>query len=136
MSKVLIVEDESSIRVLLKKLVNDIGYNDILADSGELARDILNVNRDIDLIITDVVLGGISGLELVEFVRSQNKLMHIPIYVCSSQLTKEEVMPYLKKGIQLFMEKPIQGKKLQSHIIKLIEPDLSKTHYFNDGSKI
>jgi CheY-like chemotaxis protein len=136
MTKILIVEDEASSLRLLKKLINDIGYTDILADSGELAKDILKVNHDIDLIITDVMLGGISGLELVEFVRGEKKLKHIPIYVCSSHLTKDDVMSYLKKGIQLFMEKPIKGKKLQSHIIKLLEPDLAKSHYPNDGAQI
>jgi CheY-like chemotaxis protein len=129
MTKILIVEDDHSTLKLLKKLINDVGYTDILANSGELAKDILTVNHDIDLIITDVMLGGISGLQLVEFVRSEKKLKHIPIYVCSSHLTREEVMSYLKEGIQLFMEKPIKGKKLQSHIIKLLEPSLAKTNY-------
>ena len=129
MNKILIVEDDNASRRLMKILINDIGYTDVLADSGELAWEILKVNHDFDLIITDVVLGGMTGLDLIHKIKENPSLKDIPIYVCSSQLSKNDVLSYLKVGIQLFMEKPLNGKKLQGHILKLLEPDLSKTNY-------
>ena len=126
--KILIVEDSPSVLSFLKKIVNDIGYTDILADNAELAWEIIKVNTDIDLIITDVVLGDMTGLELVHLVRQESQSKDIPIFVCSSKVSKEEVLSYLKEGIQLFIDKPINGKQLQAQVIKTLEPNLAETN--------
>ena len=133
--KVLIVEDDPSTLLLLKKIVNDIGYLDILANSAELALEVFKINHDIDLVITDVVMNKMSGLEFVHEIRQDSNNKNVPVFVCSSKLTRDEVMSYLKEGIQLFMEKPVKSKTLQAHMIKLLEPDLAKTHYIFDEVK-
>jgi len=129
MKKILVVEDEPSTRVLLKKLINEIGYIEIAADSAELGLDILKVNKDIDLIISDVVLEGMSGLDLVKQVKQTNKLSKIPIIVCSGIISKEEIITFLKEDIELFFEKPLNGKKVQRHILKILEPVLEETFF-------
>ena len=129
MIKILIVEDDNSTRHMLKKLVNDIGYVDILAGNGEMAWDIISVNKDIDLIITDVVLGGMTGFDLLRKIRTEAKKIRIPVIVCSGKITKDEILDFLELGIDLFIEKPIEGKKLQSFILKILEPKYLETKY-------
>lgn len=129
MIKILIVEDDPSTLKLLKKLINDIGYVDILAGSAELAHEILKVNKDIDLLVTDVVLEEMSGLDLVKIVREDDHFKELPIVVCSGMISKDEIMSFLNEGIQLFMEKPINGKKFQGHVLKLLEPVLEETRF-------
>ena len=129
MIKILIVEDDPSTRLILKKLVNDLGYIDILADNGEMAWDIISVNKDIDLIITDVVLGGITGLDLVGKIRKEQKNLKLPVVVCSGMISKSKILNFLELGIDLFVEKPLEGRKLQSFIVKILEPKYSDTKY-------
>ena len=127
MKKVLVVEDDKPTLYLLKKIINDIGYVDILATSAELATEILKVNPDIDLVITDVSLEEKSGLSLLIDIRKSKTYAKIPVIICSGTVKKDDVFKFLKEGASLFIEKPINTKKMQAHIIKLLDYDLVKS---------
>ena len=129
MKKVLVVEDEASVRMMLNKLIREIGYIPVMADSGELALEIFKLNKDFDLIISDVVMEGMNGVDLVNRIRLTKNTKDIPVIVCSGMISKEEILEFLNAGISLFMEKPINSKKLQAHILKILEPALEETNF-------
>jgi two-component system chemotaxis sensor kinase CheA len=129
MKKVLIVDDDASARFIFYKLVNDLGYIITMADSAELALDILMVNKDFDLIITDMVMKGINGDEFVKKMVESKHYPKVPVILCSGITSKDEILKCLRTGINLFMEKPINGPKLQAHILKMLEPNLADTLY-------
>ncbi|MFH1488023.1 MAG: response regulator, partial [Pseudomonadota bacterium] len=69
MGKILVVDDESNIRELIKRILEKAGYECLTAASGSEARTHLQT-RQVDLLLCDILMSGESGIELVRFLRS------------------------------------------------------------------
>ncbi len=107
--RILIVDDENNIRLTLKTILEEEGYNCLLASSGKEAIDILN-NQDIDLVITDIWMENIDGIELIEYMKKHN--IEAEIIVISGHATIELAVKATKKGAFDFLEKPLSFDKL------------------------
>jgi DNA-binding response OmpR family regulator len=81
MSKILIVEDEENIRLLYKEELEDLGYEVFLASDGEEAIKKYDLQQP-DLIILDIQLPGIDGIETMNFIRGKSK--DVPIILCTA----------------------------------------------------
>jgi len=119
MKKVLIIDDDASTRFVLYKLMNSIEFITVMADSAELGLSILKVNKDFDLIITDMVMEGMSGAEFVNTIQDHTVFPKIPVIICSGMVAMEDVMKCLNAGVELFVEKPINGQNLKNKILNL-----------------
>ncbi len=108
--KILIVDDESNIRLTLKTILEEEGYTCFLASSGKEAIDILKKQPDIDLVITDIWMENIDGIELIELMK-KNKI-EAEIIVISGHATIELAVKATKKGAFDFLEKPLSFDKL------------------------
>ena len=109
---ILIVEDSLDYIKMLKKLLNDNGYLVTTANSGEEGIEKLknNNNEPIDIIITDLHMPGISGLDMAKEVFSK-KISKAPIIILTTE-TSIELRKYGKKaGIHAWVIKPIHEEK-------------------------
>ena len=107
--RILIVDDENNIRLTLKTILEEEGYNCLLASSGKEAIDILNT-QEIDLVITDIWMENIDGIELIEYMKKHN--IEAEIIVISGHATIELAVKATKKGAFDFLEKPLSFDKL------------------------
>ena len=107
--RILIVDDENNIRLTLKTILEEEGYNCLLASSGKEAIDVLNT-QDIDLVITDIWMENIDGIELIEYMKKHN--IEAEIIVISGHATIELAVKATKKGAFDFLEKPLSFDKL------------------------
>lgn len=82
MARILVVDDEESIRQLYKAELEDEGYEVITANDGESALQTLEQDKDIDLITVDIRMPKMDGLELVGKIREKDK--KLPIVICSA----------------------------------------------------
>jgi two-component system sensor histidine kinase ChiS len=108
---ILLVEDDYDITDFNKKLLEDNHYNVITALNGALALEILKTQIP-DLIITDVMMPVMNGIDLLKEVRAQVTTEHIPVIVLSakaSPLTRNEL---LKLGAQAYLTKPFLPEEL------------------------
>lgn len=105
MLKVLVVEDDLAFRELLQEALNIFNYNSTLAFNGEQAIDILNENS-FDIILTDITLGGITGLELSRWYRERNT--KTPIVVISGHSDYDTINEALGSGINDYITKPFR----------------------------
>lgn len=116
---VLLVEDETQVLKYLQSILNNYGYKYLSAQSGEEALEIFMNNKEsIDLMISDVIMTGIDGVELADIIKNQkNKL---PILL-SSGYTDKKVSPskITKKGYK-FIQKPYESLKLLKMIHQLL----------------
>lgn len=114
-AKVLIVEDELLNLEYLKGLLEEIGiYHIIHAENGELALELYNDHKNVDLILMDLKLPDISGFEVAKEIRKLNK--NVPIIAQSVLTTLEDKVKASKSGCNDFISKPIDDKKLISII--------------------
>jgi len=116
--KILIAEDESIVLSALKFRLLKEGYEVFTASDGEKALELFNT-QDPDLIVTDIMMPLVSGLELITHVRTQSKRL-IPIVVISAVDIEDTVLEAFELGADDFITKPLSPNELLVRIKRLI----------------
>ena len=105
---VLVVDDEKNIRLTVEMVLTGEGYRVTGAASAEDALGILaQPNSPVDLVLLDVKLPGMSGLEMLERVRNDEGLRELPVIVISGHATVHDAVTAIKLGASDFFEKPL-----------------------------
>ncbi|HEY6879552.1 MAG TPA: response regulator [Polyangiales bacterium] len=107
MAKVLIVDDEVTTRFMIRRFVHDLGHWVIESSNGRRAWDVLWDNRDIDLLITDLMMPELSGQGLIQMVRASADVRKLPIIVITADTEADELDYLAGLGASAFMRKPI-----------------------------
>ena len=116
---ILVCEDNSMIiRAIEYKLLQD-GFNTVLASTGEEAFDALK-NSEINLVITDLILPNLTGMELIIKIRQELK-MNIPIIVLSKIGSEETIMEAFDNGADDYIVKPFSPNELSVRVKRLIK---------------
>jgi DNA-binding response OmpR family regulator len=108
--KILLAEDNSTLSLLLKFRLEKEGYELFMAVDGKEAVEIID-KHNLDLIITDIMMPYISGLEVISYIRNKLKV-EIPIIVFSSAGQEEMVLKAFDLGANDFMGKPFSPNEL------------------------
>lgn len=117
--KILIVDDASLIRNVAHKAAVEAGYETVLAENGQAGLDALEEN-EIDLIFSDVNMPVMSGLEMVEKIRAQEKFKYIPIVMLTTE-SKAELKELAQKfGVKAWFLKPFNKDKFLLVLNKLL----------------
>jgi len=115
---VLLVDDEKSIRISSKAILSRKGFSVDVAESGELALELINTNTEkYDFIITDLSMPKMSGAELTKKIRELK--LNPTIILSSGVLGIEDKKEYQDIGINGFIQKPWTGEQLVEKIIEL-----------------
>jgi CheY-like chemotaxis protein len=121
MAKVLIADDEPTTRFLIRRFVHDLGHWVIESSNGRRAWDVLWDNRDIDLLITDLLMPELSGQGLIQLVRSSHELKKLPIIVITADSEADELQYLAGLGASAFARKPITPA-IRQLIERLLQP--------------
>lgn len=110
---VLVVDDERNIRRTLDLVLRGEGYNVLEAESGEQALEILaNGGKPVDLVIVDLMLPGIGGLEVLARIRHDESTRNLPVVVISGHATVHDAVKAIKLGAGDFFEKPVTRERV------------------------
>jgi two-component system, chemotaxis family, chemotaxis protein CheY len=121
--KVLIVEDNTHMRVLLRTILNSIGVRDIAeAGNGQAALALLR-ERKPDLVLTDLAMKPMDGLQFTRCVRNdeQSPNPFVPIIMITGYTERYRVEAARDAGVTEFMAKPITGNSLFARIVEILE---------------
>jgi DNA-binding response OmpR family regulator len=116
---VLLVEDDRSVRRYLEVTLQRSGYRVITASDGLEAMK-LALSSDIDVVVTDAVMPNLSGQELARFLRSNQKLSHLPIVLLTGQENKEAAAS-AENLIDVFLYKPVRAEELKNCLTGLLQ---------------
>ena len=111
--KILVVDDEKSLRGMLKIMLDKIGYDPEFAENGEEALEILN-REDFPIILTDLRMPDIDGVELCMRIKQRNP--ETVIYAFSGSFTEDEFDQIEEMGFDGLLCKPITFDVLKSAI--------------------
>lgn len=117
-AKILIIDDEESIRFSLRGILEDESYAVMEAESGEAGLEILS-NNDIDLVFLDIWLPGIDGHKVLEQIRSSYP--HIPVLMISGHATIDHAVAAIRNGAHDFIEKPLSLEKVLISVARALE---------------
>ncbi len=112
--KVLVAEDDASISITIQTRLKQEGYTVFAVADGRDALQAIDTQKP-DLIITDILMPYISGLELIGVVRS-NTENYIPIIVLSGMGQEETVIEAFKMGADDFLTKPFTAQELSTRV--------------------
>jgi PAS domain S-box-containing protein len=117
---ILVVDDEPSIRKLVKDSLQPLGYLIIEAASGEEALKFCkNVERKIDLLLTDIIMTGMSGKELAELIKKDRPSI---IVIFMSGYTDDIIKHYgILDSREIFIQKPLTCKKMANKIREIFD---------------
>ena len=117
---ILIVEDSSTTRALIKAVVEEMGdFTIIEASSGFEALKLLPT-REFNLVITDINMPDINGLELISFAKNNPRYSTIPLIIVSTERSEEDRERGLALGAMAYITKPFKAHELQEAIQKAL----------------
>jgi len=115
--KLLVVDDSSTMRRIIKNTLSRLGYNDVLeGENGVEGWDQMDANADIKVLITDWNMPEMNGLELVKKVRADKRFVDIPIIMVTTEGGKAEVITALKAGVNNYIVKPFTPQVLKDKL--------------------
>jgi putative two-component system response regulator len=116
---ILLVEDDAPIREALAGLFDEFGYHAVKASSAEAALDILNVIAP-DLIVTDVRLEAMSGIELCKHIKHDSRYEFTPVVILTALADQASRVAGLAAGADDFFSKPVDFVELRTRVTALL----------------
>lgn len=116
---VLVVDDSLSARRSMTSFVRDLGYNVIEAQDGIEAQEILQDN-EVMLVITDLEMPRMNGLDLTSHIKSRDKLRSIPIIMVTSRSTEKHRAIAKKAGVTEYVVKPFDEDELAEKLNQML----------------
>ena len=115
---ILVVDDMAAMRKILKTLLAQLGYKNVdEAEDGRQALEKLRQNPDkYGLVITDWNMPNMTGIELVQAIRSDEKLKHLPVLMVTAEAKKENVLMAIKAGVNNYIVKPFTAETLKEKL--------------------
>ena len=118
-AKILVVDDEEDIRELVALNLSQEGYKIISCETGEEALE--KAGSDLpDLIVLDLMLPGIDGLEVCKKLKSNIKTENIPVVILTAKGEETDVVTGLELGADDYVTKPFSGKVLVARVRRLL----------------
>ena len=119
LKKVLVVDDSALIHQMYKMVLMRYRCQVIDALNGQEALDKLEKNQDVNLMLVDINMPLMNGLEFIQKVKSAGKFDAIPIIIVSTEGKEEDTQRGLAMGAKGYVKKPFQPSELHSLIAKL-----------------
>jgi DNA-binding response OmpR family regulator len=124
MTRILTVEDDDRIRAGVRMALEDEGYQVLEAESGEQALDLLEW-QPAELVLVDLLLPGISGLEVVRTIR---RWSDVPIVIVTARTDSHDVVAGLEAGADDYVRKPFAIKELSARMRALLRRSRDTSH--------
>ena len=117
---ILIVDDEEDIRELVDLYLAREGYDTLMCETGEEALDLV-LKESPDLVVLDLMLPGIDGLEVCRRLKANRKTDTVPILMLTAKAEDADVVAGLELGADDYVTKPFSGKVLAARVRRILK---------------
>jgi YesN/AraC family two-component response regulator len=129
---ILAVDDNEDILFLIKDVLKA-EYNVLLAVNGEEGLEILK-KETIHLIITDIMMPKVDGIELIKIIKSNKHTMHIPLIILSAKNSIDSKIEGIASGADVYIAKPFDTNYLKTIVERLIIIRAELKEYYNSSA--
>ena len=121
--KILLVDDSTTMRRIQQRVLKAMGYEDVVeaANGKQALAKLVEHEFDIGLILCDINMPEMSGLETLQRIRHHPRCKEIPVIMCTSVAEKAQVLEALKAGANSYVVKPFSPDSLKQKIEAVIE---------------
>jgi two-component system chemotaxis response regulator CheY len=120
--RILVVDDEPSIRTVVRIMLEKAGYDVLEAENGETAIEAINTGENrlmLDAVICDIRMPKINGLEALAYFR--HAYPHVPLIVLTGYPDTEMAISCLRDGVVDYLVKPVDGRRLKEAVERAME---------------
>ncbi|EKO3668305.1 chemotaxis response regulator CheY [Vibrio metschnikovii] len=118
--KILIVDDFSTMRRIVKNLLRDLGFNNTQeADDGLTALPMLK-KGGFDFVVTDWNMPGMQGIDLLKNIRADAELKHLPVLMITAEAKREQIIEAAQAGVNGYIVKPFTAATLKEKLDKIL----------------
>lgn len=119
--KILVVDDFSTMRRIIKNLLRDLGYSQVQeADDGRTALPMLE-HGSFDFLVTDWNMPGMTGIDLLRAVRASEKLKALPVLMVTAEARRDQIIEAAQAGVNGYIVKPFTAETLKEKIDRIFE---------------
>ncbi len=119
--KILVVDDFSTMRRIIKTLLRELGFTHVTeADDGRTALPKLQ-SGEFDLLMTDWDMPGMTGIELLKAVREDEKLANLPVLMIAAEARRDQILEAVQAGVNGYIIKPFTVATLQDKLQRIFE---------------
>ena len=119
--KFLVVDDFSTMRRIVRNLLKELGYtNADEAEDGAVALQKLKAG-DYDFVVSDWNMPNMDGLQLLQAVRADANLKHLPVLMITAEAKKENIIAAAQSGASGYIVKPFTAATLNEKLVKILE---------------
>nr|MCR4852000.1 DNA-binding response regulator [Prevotella sp.] len=117
---ILVVDDNSDARLFLQRSLED-EYQVLLASNGKEALDVLAANDNVSIVVSDVMMPEMDGIEFFRHVKGNINYSHIPVILLTAKSSEESIVQSLEEGVADYITKPFSLAVLKLRIKKVLE---------------
>jgi two-component system chemotaxis response regulator CheY len=119
--KYLVVDDFSTMRRIVKNLLQELGYQNVQeADDGKTAWPMLQAGS-FDFVITDWNMPLMPGLDLLKAIRADEKLKSLPVLMVTAEAKREQIVEAVQAGVSGYVVKPFTAEILKQKLDKILQ---------------
>ena len=119
--RVLIVDDFSTMRRIVRNILRQIGFNNVVeADDGTTAWDVLNREK-IDVSVSDWNMPQMTGIDLLRKVRSSEQFADIPFLMVTAEAQQENIIEAVQAKVSNYIVKPFTADTMKQKIDKIFQ---------------
>jgi two-component system chemotaxis response regulator CheY len=125
--KYLVVDDFSTMRRIVKNLLQELGYQNIQeADDGKTAWPMLQTGS-FDFVITDWNMPLMPGLDLLKAIRADDRLKGLPVLMVTAEAKREQIVEAVQAGVSGYVVKPFTAEILKQKLEKILQARATAT---------
>ncbi len=118
---VLVVDDAATMRRIVRGLLRELGLKNIReAEDGVIALESLKTHK-MDLVVSDWSMPNMNGLELLQEMKADDGLKHIPVLMVTAESKKENIMQAVQAGVSNYIVKPFNSQTLEEKLHKIFK---------------
>ncbi|HEX4896515.1 MAG TPA: chemotaxis response regulator CheY [Solimonas sp.] len=119
--KILVVDDFSTMRRIVRNLLGDLGYSNITeADDGKSAWPMLQAGN-FDFVVTDWNMPGMTGIELLKNIRGDARIAKTPVLMVTAEAQREQIIEAAQAGVNGYIIKPFTAVTLKEKLDKIFQ---------------
>ena len=118
--KILIVEDDLVVVRIIDLILRKHGFQSTAKYSGQEALNYLSSHQDVDLVILDIIMPGMDGIQVLERMNEKQEMRDIPVIVCTSRKDAETVQRAVSLGAAGYIVKPVNAGMLVQKVREVL----------------